>query len=314
MPVPQSTEGLGSSDKDGLLRVVSNRRSSFAERGRCVGHGIGPHGFEQFLGKGFQINLMGVARVGDSMEDSDRTADAEHPVADHDPYGRRPSPHDFVDRHIGVDGFWSLHGRCLQRAPSKRCASAGTLRGRKQREKGRSSCLARQRARLPHRRQGGKNSSQNTTLCDPMISGDSDLARPQAEMPLSHPLVDRGFIGALVRDFYDRVRSDTRLGPVFAAELHGEWEPHLEKMTDFWCSVILKNGAYYGRPVPAHLKLKQVREEDFDVWLDHFRKTAADRCPPEVAEVFVDRAERIARSLKLAMFFRLERPTTGSGA
>jgi len=73
----------------------------------------------------------------------------------------------------------------------------------------------------------------------------------------------------------------------------------------------LKNGAYNGRPVPAHLKLKQVREADFDIWLGHFRKTVAGRCPPDVAEVFVDRAERIARSLKLAMFFRLERPTVG---
>ena len=131
-------------------------------------------------------------------------------------------------------------------------------------------------------------------------------------MPLSHPMVDRAFIGALVRDFYGRVRSDARLGPIFASEIHGDWEPHLEKMTDFWCSVILKNGAYSGRPVPAHLKLKQVREEDFDVWLGHFRKTAEARCPSEVAEVFIDRAERIARSLKLAMFFRLDRSSDGT--
>jgi hemoglobin len=84
-------------------------------------------------------------------------------------------------------------------------------------------------------------------------------------------------------------------------------------MTDFWCSVILKNGAYSGRPVPAHLKLKQVREDDFDIWLGHFRQTLEVRCPPDVAAVFLDRAERIARSLKLAMFFRLERPAAGQG-
>lgn len=131
---------------------------------------------------------------------------------------------------------------------------------------------------------------------------------PQAEMPLVHPSVDRAFIGALVRDFYDRVRADARLGPIFASEIRGDWEPHLEKMTDFWCSVILKNGAYSGRPVPAHLKLKQVRDEDFDIWLGHFRKTVDARCPPDVSEVFIDRAERIAQSLKLAMFFRLDRP------
>ena len=135
-----------------------------------------------------------------------------------------------------------------------------------------------------------------------------DRIRPIEEMPLDHPMVDRAFIGALVRDFYGRVRSDARLGPIFAAVIREDWGPHLEKMTDFWCSVILKNGAYSGRPVPAHLKLKQVREADFDIWLRLFRETADSRCPPEIAAVFVDRAERIARSLKLAMFFRLERP------
>ena len=64
--------------------------------------------------------------------------------------------------------------------------------------------------------------------------------------------------------------------------------------------------------MPAHLKLKQVREEDFDIWLGHFRRTAEALCPPEVAAVFIDRAERIARSLKLAMFFRLDRPISGA--
>ncbi|MBB6355847.1 group III truncated hemoglobin [Aminobacter aganoensis] len=124
--------------------------------------------------------------------------------------------------------------------------------------------------------------------------------------------MDRAFIGALVRDFYGRVRADARLGPIFASQIHGDWEPHLEKMTDFWCSVILKNGAYSGRPVPAHLKLKQVREDDFDIWLGCFRDTVEARCPPEVAVVFMERAERIARSLKLAMFFRLDRARNGT--
>jgi hemoglobin len=139
---------------------------------------------------------------------------------------------------------------------------------------------------------------------DPAI----DKVRPPEDKPMDHPLVDRAFIGSLVRDFYGRVRSDARLGPIFAAVIREEWEPHLEKMTDFWCAVILKNGAYSGRPVPAHLKLKQVREDDFDIWLGYFRQTAESRCPPKVAAVFIDRAERIARSLKLAMFFRLDRP------
>lgn len=128
---------------------------------------------------------------------------------------------------------------------------------------------------------------------------------PQGEASLTHPDVDRAFIGRLVRNFYGRVRSDERLGPIFEGVIGDHWEPHLEKMTDFWCSVVLKSRDYQGRPVPAHLKLKQVREEDFDIWLSIFRRTSRDLCPPGVAEVFIDRAERIAKSLKLAMFFRL---------
>lgn len=139
-----------------------------------------------------------------------------------------------------------------------------------------------------------------------------DRIRPVAEQPLENPEVDRAFIGRLVRTFYARVRGDERLGPIFARRIAGDWEPHLEKMTDFWCSVILKTGVYQGRPVPAHLKLKEVVESDFEIWLRLFGETARELCEPEVAAVFVDRAERIAQSLKLAMFFRLpERPAAG---
>lgn len=138
-----------------------------------------------------------------------------------------------------------------------------------------------------------------------------DRVRPAAEQPLDHPQVDREFIGRLVRAFYARVRADARLGPIFARHIADDWEPHLEKMTDFWSSVVLKTGAYQGRPVPAHLKLKEVVEPDFEIWLGLFRETARELCEPEVAAVFIDRAERIARSLKLAMFFHLPRAAQG---
>ena len=142
------------------------------------------------------------------------------------------------------------------------------------------------------------------------LPASAQLQRLPEERAVVHPDVDRTFIGRLVREFYGRVRRDERLGPIFAAEIAGSWEPHLEKMTDFWCSVILKDGSYVGRPVPAHLKLKQVHEEDFEIWLDAFRQTAGELCEPEIAAVFIERAERIARSLQLAMFFRL--PAAGA--
>ena len=137
------------------------------------------------------------------------------------------------------------------------------------------------------------------------------LNRPVPEIPLDHPQVDRAFIGGLVRAFYGKIRGNARLAPIFDGVIGEHWEPHLEKMTDFWCAVILKNGAYSGRPVPAHLKLKQVVPEDFDIWLGLFHETVTELCEPDVAAVFMERAERIAQSLKLAMFFRL--PAAGNG-
>ncbi len=139
-----------------------------------------------------------------------------------------------------------------------------------------------------------------------------DRSRPTVEEPVIRPRMDRAFIGRLVREFYSRIRANERLGPIFAGVVGDHWEPHLEKMTDFWCAVMFKNGAYNGRPVPAHLKLKQVREDDFDIWLGLFRQTTMELCEPEVAAAFVERAERIAQSLKLAMFFRLPQARPGA--
>ena len=86
---------------------------------------------------------------------------------------------------------------------------------------------------------------RDASVWSAMISAVPDRIHPKAEMPLSHPLINRPFI---VRDFSDRVRSDARLGPILASDIRGDWEPHVEKVTDFWCSVILKTSAHRSRP------------------------------------------------------------------
>jgi truncated hemoglobin YjbI len=47
----------------------------------------------------------------------------------------------------------------------------------------------------------------------------------------------------LVQRFYDRVRVDEVLGPIFATRIK-DWEPHLERMWAFWSSVALMTGRY----------------------------------------------------------------------
>ena len=111
--------------------------------------------------------------------------------------------------------------------------------------------------------------------------------------------IDEAMIERLVDGFYDRVRADPLLGPVFASRIE-DWGPHLEQMKLFWSSVALMSGVYHGRPMPKHLPLP-VDARHFDRWLELFEATAHDLCPPAAADHFIERARRIAESLELGI-------------
>ena len=114
--------------------------------------------------------------------------------------------------------------------------------------------------------------------------------------------IDEAFISNLVDTFYSRVRVHEVLGPIFNSAIE-DWDDHLPKMKAFWSSVAMNSGRYSGKPVPAHQKLTDVAHEDFAVWLGLFEQTLKDIAPsPEVVPYFMERAQRIAESLKLAMF------------
>lgn len=119
-----------------------------------------------------------------------------------------------------------------------------------------------------------------------------------------HAQIDEEMIRTLVHGFYDRVRKDADLWPIFDRIIGDHWDVHLAKMCDFWSSVMLLTGRFKGNPMVAHMRLKMVRPEHFERWLVLFRQTARDICPAEIAELFIGRAENIARSLQLGMFFQ----------
>lgn len=113
--------------------------------------------------------------------------------------------------------------------------------------------------------------------------------------------IDREMIAAVVYRFYEEIRKDAILGPIFEARIaEARWPVHLETMVDFWSSVLLTSGAYKGKPVPAHLPLP-LEDGHFVRWLNLFQSVAEAVCPPAAAALFVDRAERIADSLRFAI-------------
>lgn len=119
-------------------------------------------------------------------------------------------------------------------------------------------------------------------------------AQVQAETGIDDAMIER-----LVRGFYERVREDAVLGPIFAARIE-VWEPHLEQMFAFWSSVALMSGRYHGQPMAKHLPLP-VDARHFDRWLALFERTAHDLCPPKAAAHFTTLARRIAESLELGI-------------
>lgn len=111
--------------------------------------------------------------------------------------------------------------------------------------------------------------------------------------------LDEVRLTALVHRFYSKVRSDPVLGPIFAGRIE-DWPSHLTKMAAFWSSVALMTGRYSGAPMQAHAHLP-IAWPHFERWLALFRETAAETCTPAGANHVIERAERIARSLNMAV-------------
>ena len=127
-------------------------------------------------------------------------------------------------------------------------------------------------------------------------------------------LIDEAGLKRLVDRFYARVRADALLGPVFEAAV-GDWPPHLEKIAAFWSSVVLKTGRYRGNPMMVHARhAASLTPEMFARWLALWREATAETMAPPAAALLQSRAERIAESLQLALFFRPRRPAAAEGS
>lgn len=117
-------------------------------------------------------------------------------------------------------------------------------------------------------------------------------------------VLNEAMVHAVVHGFYDAIRRDDLLGPVFNGIIPpADWPVHLKKMCDFWSATLLRTGRYEGRPLPPHLAIPELQERHFRRWLELFRATVERLCPSDVADLFLDRALRIAHSFRLAIAF-----------
>lgn len=79
--------------------------------------------------------------------------------------------------------------------------------------------------------------------------------------------VTRERLSDLVHSFYADVRADPLLGPVFEKALAERWEPHLERMVEFWSTVALGTKSFRGNVFGKHMALADVTPAHFTAWV-----------------------------------------------
>lgn len=112
-------------------------------------------------------------------------------------------------------------------------------------------------------------------------------------------------IQQLVDTFYEKIREDKALSPIFLQAIGDDlkkWKSHMQTMYDFWSAIMLNSRRYSGNPLQKHRELPSFDRSLFDRWLDLFKKTAFQIYTDEIANHFIAKSNRIAESLKLGLY------------
>lgn len=110
-------------------------------------------------------------------------------------------------------------------------------------------------------------------------------------------------IRLLVDTFYDKVRKDELLAPIFVEKIT-EWQNHLDTLYRFWQTILLEQQTYQGAPFPKHSDLP-LTHQHFDRWLSLFHQTVDDLYTGPVAE------EAKFHAIKISEVFRYKMELTG---
>jgi hemoglobin len=108
----------------------------------------------------------------------------------------------------------------------------------------------------------------------------------------------------LVDGFYEKIRADETIGPIFDQVAQTNWERHMPVMYDFWENVIFHTGLYSGNPMIAHQRVHALRpftKDHFTRWLELFRATLHEYFGGPNTELADQRATSIATVMQLKL-------------
>lgn len=103
-----------------------------------------------------------------------------------------------------------------------------------------------------------------------------------------------------VNKFYTTILKDDVVGPFFIERLgddmsNEKWTLHLNTLNEFWSTMILRDGNYYGAPFPPHVTM-DLKRETFYSWLTIFNDVLDEMYEPTATMQMKDAGSTIANN------------------
>ncbi|WP_205904713.1 group III truncated hemoglobin [Diaphorobacter sp. HDW4A] len=105
-----------------------------------------------------------------------------------------------------------------------------------------------------------------------------------------------------MQDFYSDVMQHPLLGPVFAKELGVRRDAHLDRMVDFWSTVMLGSRSFRGNLVQRHRQLTDVNPAHFNAWIQLWAQHTSGRFDSSTTNKLRRVAHDIGRQLFVSYF------------
>lgn len=109
-----------------------------------------------------------------------------------------------------------------------------------------------------------------------------------------HDIQNWGDIELMVNTFYQEVRKDDLIGPIFASRIADDaWPKHLQRMYTFWAAILLNEPGYSGQPFEKHRDMP-IDQIHFDRWVSLFHQNVDAQFEGPIANEAKHRAELMA--------------------
>src|SRR6185295_16608195 len=122
-------------------------------------------------------------------------------------------------------------------------------------------------------------------------------------------IITRKDIELLMEKFYDKVKKDDTIGPIFNDVAQVNWAHHIPIICDFWETLLLDAASYRKNVMEVHFNLNRkipLQEKHFQVWRSLFTTTVDENFADEKAGL----AKKKAKSIAALMQFKIQ---DGSG-